>query len=210
MPQAFRELFEQLDQAIQTIKEQEETEDVFENGIRSAKTEFTASFYEILNEQIFDLLAPQSLDQALSVREDVGGIGVYVEGLREVQVKDPTEALQLFRQGISNRHVASTKMNRVSSRSHAVFVLKVMSEITTYRGITKVKRSKLTVVDLAGSERQSKTGSMGLRLREAAQINKSLSTLGIVINALVDREGGKLKHVPFRDSKVCLLILYEL
>jgi len=202
MPQSLRELFEQLDQAIQTMKEQEQTKDVFENGIRSAKTESTASFYEILNEQVFDLLAPQSLDKALSAREDVGGYGVYVEGLREVKVSDPESALQVFRQGIANRHVASTKMNRTSSRSHAVFVLKVMSEITTYRGITKVKRSKLTVVDLAGSERQSKTGSMGLRLKEAAQINKSLSTLGSVINALVDREAGKLRHVPFRDSKV--------
>jgi hypothetical protein len=89
MPQSLRGLFQQLDQAIQIIKEQEDTGDVLEHGIRSAKTEFTASFYEILNEQIFDLLTPQSLDQALSIREDVGGLGVYVEGLREVKVKDP-------------------------------------------------------------------------------------------------------------------------
>lgn len=159
MPQSLRLLFQQLDQVIQTIKEQEDTGDGFEHGIRSAKTEFTVSFYEILNEQIFDLLAPESLDQALSHREDAGALGVYVEGLREVKVTDPESALQIFRQGIANRHVASTKMNRTSSRSHAVFVLKVMSEIITYRGITKVKRSKLTVVDLAGSERQSKTGT---------------------------------------------------
>jgi kinesin family protein 15 len=86
--------------------------------------------------------------------------GVYVEGLKEVQVTNTTEAEALFAKGLSNRHVASTKMNRTSSRSHAVFVLSVKTEHITSDGLRKVRNSKFTLVDLAGSERQKSTGTV--------------------------------------------------
>ena len=92
----------------------------------------------------------------MAVREDAGG--VYVEGLKQIQVMNSTDADDLLAKGLSNRHVASTKMNRTSSRSHAVFVLSVKSEHVTPDGLRKVRNSKFTLVDLAGSERQKSTG----------------------------------------------------
>ena len=93
----------------------------------------------------------------MAVREDANS-GVYVEGLKEIPVANTAEAEELLAKGLSNRHVASTKMNRTSSRSHAVFVLSVKIEHVTSDGLQKVRNSKFTLVDLAGSERQKSTG----------------------------------------------------
>ena len=125
--------------------------------VDSIKTEFRASFLEIFNDRVYDLLSSaDALEIALSVREDARG--VYVDGLKEVTVSSADEAEQILRSGISNRHVASTNMNRASSRSHAVFTLNIRSEHTTPEGLQKIRLSKFTLVDLAGSERQKKTG----------------------------------------------------
>ena len=121
--------------------------------VDSIKTEFRASFLEIFNDRVYDLLSSaDALEIALSVREDARG--VYVDGLKEVTVSSADEAEQILRSGISNRHVASTNMNRASSRSHAVFTLNIRSEHTTPEGLQKIRLSKFTLVDLAGSERQ--------------------------------------------------------
>jgi len=125
----------------------------------SSKATFHASFFEIFNERVYDLLANENKlleNNSLAVREDANG--VYVEGLKHKEVTNTAEAEALLIKGMSNRHVASTKMNRTSSRSHAVFVLSVKMEHVTSDGLQKVRTSKFTLVDLAGSERQKSTG----------------------------------------------------
>lgn len=102
-----------------------------------------------------------------------------------------------MRLGNKNRATKSTLMNRVSSRSHAIFTVIVESKDRSDNDRTTV--GKLNLVDLAGSERLSKTKASGDRLREATNINQSLSVLGSVISALVD---GKSTHVPYRNSKL--------
>jgi kinesin family protein 15 len=101
-----------------------------------------------------------TLDKALAVREDSNG--VYVEKLKEMEVKSVADAQSLLARGLANRHVASTNMNRTSSRSHAIFVLNMKTEHTTPEGLKKVRNSKFTLVDLAGSERQKSTGEFEL------------------------------------------------
>lgn len=181
-------------------------------GFTTTRTTTKASFFEIYNERVYDLLSPNDNnmtgedDKGLPVREDVSK-GVYVEGLYEGEVSNTIEAMDILRCGMANRSVAATNMNRVSSRSHAVFVLTVRSEIISPNGMSTVRLSKFTLVDLAGSERQKMTSADGERLKEASMINNSLLCLGQVINSLVDREKGKAqKHVPFRDSKLTFLL----
>ena len=146
------------------------------------------------------MLSDASLETALPVREDATN-GVHVDGLTEIECKSTREAETILMKGIGNRHVAATAMNRSSSRSHAVFVLLIRTERKTREGIIKTRRSKFTLVDLAGSERQKLTDAAGERLKEASMINKSLTSLGHVINALSDIEKGKDRHVHYRDSK---------
>eukprot|EP00978_Attheya_sp_CCMP212_P020638 scaffold59287_cov53-Attheya_sp.AAC.1 len=164
-----------------------------------------ASFFEIFNERVYDLLSNDVDDTDLPVRVD-GEKGVYLEGLSEEAVTNTEEAEKVLFRGMQNRHVAATAMNRASSRSHAVFVLTLRSERTNKEGQSQVTTSKFTLVDLAGSERQKATAVGGARLKEASMINKSLLCLGYVINALVDCENGKERHVPFRDSKLTFLL----
>ncbi|KAL2651507.1 hypothetical protein R1flu_019635 [Riccia fluitans] len=160
------------------------------------------SFLEIYNEQITDLLEPTSTN--LQLREDAKK-GVYVENLTEVEVKGVQDVIQLLLQGSANRKVASTNMNRESSRSHSVFTCIVESKWET-NSMTNSRYGRLHLVDLAGSERQKTSGAEGGRLKEAANINKSLSTLGLVIMILVDVANGKQRHVPYRDSKLTFLL----
>lgn len=124
----------------------------------NSKTTFRGSFFEIFNERVFDLLSSDSLEKTLAVREDSNG--VYVEGLKEIEVGNTSDAQALLTRGLANRHVASTNMNRASSRSHAVFVLSLKTKHTTPEGLRKVRNSRFTLVDLAGSERQKSTGEI--------------------------------------------------
>lgn len=167
------------------------------------KYSVTASFLEIYNERIFDLLEPNS--QSLTLREDAKE-GVYVENLHEVPITAADEILKLMEMGIQNRRVGETAMNRESSRSHSVFRLALRSTLTE-NGITKTKHSLFHLIDLAGSERQKATAAVGARLKEASGINKSLSALGNVIMALVaESRSGKARHVHYRDSKLTFLL----
>ena len=122
--------------------------------------------------------------------------GIFVEGIIEQEIDDSQIALELILLGLKNRHVASTNMNSESSRSHLVFTIQLNLNINC-DGLVCQKQSRLHLIDLAGSERQKNTGTKGDKVKEAGAINKSLSILGNVINALV--EG---KFVPFRDSKL--------
>ncbi|KYO43323.1 kinesin-like protein KIF15 [Alligator mississippiensis] len=160
------------------------------------------SFIEIYNEQIFDLL--DSASAGLFLREHIKK-GVFVVGAVEQVLTSAAEAYQVLTMGWRNRRVASTSMNRESSRSHAVFTITVES-MEKNNEIVNIRSSQLNLVDLAGSERQKDTHAEGVRLKEAGNINRSLSCLGQVITALVDVGNGKSRHICYRDSRLTFLL----
>ncbi|XP_053689941.1 kinesin-like protein Klp68D [Sabethes cyaneus] len=154
------------------------------------------SYLEIYMEELRDLLKPNSTTP-LELREREGGI--VVPNLHSVLCKSVEDMLNVMHMGNKNRTVGFTNMNEHSSRSHAIFLIKIeMCEV----GSTLVKVGKLNLIDLAGSERQSKTGATAERLKEASKINRALSSLGNVISALAE----KSPHVPYRDSKLTRLL----
>jgi hypothetical protein len=110
--------------------------------------------------------------------------------------------------GSANRHVAATRMNERSSRSHCVFTATITAHERAPTGVTRVRYSKLNLIDLAGSERVGRSGATGGALTEARAINRSLAVLGRVIGALVERQrrGGGAVHVPYRDSRLTFLL----
>ncbi|XP_057782073.1 kinesin-like protein KIN-12E [Salvia miltiorrhiza] len=171
---------------------------------REEKVKFTCriSFIEIYNEQILDLLDPSSAN--LQIREDTNK-GIYVENVTEVEVMSARDVIQQLIQGSVNRKVAATNMNHASSRSHSVFTCVIESKWES-EGVTHHRFARLNLVDLAGSERQKSSGAEGERLKEATNINKSLSTLGLVIMNLVSISNGRSPHVPYRDSKLTFLL----
>ncbi|CAL9098669.1 unnamed protein product [Musa textilis] len=175
-----------------------------EESRRDEKLKYSCkcSFLEIYNEQITDLLDPTSSN--LLLREDIRK-GVYVENLTEYVVENVNDILNLLIQGAANRKVAATNMNRESSRSHSVFTCIIESRWEKDSTVN-LRFARLNLVDLAGSERQKTSGAEGERLKEAANINKSLSTLGHVIMVLADVAHGKHRHVPYRDSRLTFLL----
>ena len=162
-----------------------------------------ASFLEIYNEEVRDLLAKNSTNK-LELKENVD-TGVYVKNLTSFVVKGVSEICNVLAVGKKNRTVGTTLMNSDSSRSHSIFtiVIECSETVNAESGDSKIRVGKLNLVDLAGSERQSKTGATGERLKEATKINLSLSALGNVISALVDGRSG---HIPYRDSKLTRLL----
>lgn len=164
------------------------------------------SYLEIYNERVRDLLNPATKGN-LRVREHPA-TGPYVEDLAKLAVRSFQEIENLMDEGNKARTVAATNMNETSSRSHAVFTLTLTQkrhDAETSMDTEKV--AKISLVDLAGSERATSTGATGARLKEGAEINRSLSTLGRVIAALADLSSGKkgLK-VPYRDSVLTWLL----
>ncbi|CAJ1409979.1 unnamed protein product [Effrenium voratum] len=161
------------------------------------------SFFEIYNEIIFDLLNPVAdrtkLGGGLQIKEHPV-MGIYVKDLTEIVAEDVGKVETLLENGNKSRAVSSTLMNSVSSRSHSIFTIKIhqKDEEDTSRNVF----AKLNLVDLAGSERQKGTGASGQTLKEGANINKSLSALGNVINALVETANGKKVFIPYRNSKL--------
>mmetsp|Transcript_18435 Transcript_18435/g.22116 ORF Transcript_18435/g.22116 Transcript_18435/m.22116 type:complete len:824 (+) Transcript_18435:108-2579(+) len=158
-----------------------------------------ASYLEIYNEEVRDLLAKNS-QAHLDLKESPEG-GVYVKDLTNFVVKGVGEINNVLNVGKKNRTVGATLMNQDSSRSHSIFTITIETSDRNDSGTIRV--GKLNLVDLAGSERQSKTGATGDRLKEATKINMSLSALGNVISSLVD---GKSGHIPYRDSKLTRLL----
>ncbi|KAK4545681.1 hypothetical protein LTR36_002635 [Oleoguttula mirabilis] len=167
------------------------------------------SYLEIYNERVRDLLNPTTKGN-LKVREHPA-TGPYVEDLAKLVVRSFVEIEHLMDEGNKARTVAATNMNETSSRSHAVFTLTLAQkrhDMETNMDTEKV--AKISLVDLAGSERASSTGATGARLKEGAEINRSLSTLGRVIAALADMSTSKAKskgaQVPYRDSVLTWLL----
>jgi hypothetical protein len=127
---------------------------------------------------------------------------MYIENLTELDITSAKKAKEALISGFKNRHVASTNMNRESSRSHLIYTLFLISSFEMDGGLIITRTSRLHLVDLAGSERQKYTNAQGQRIKEAGNINKSLSILGNVINAVIEFNESKTKFVPFRDSKL--------
>ncbi|GAB5364343.1 hypothetical protein AAMO2058_000961500 [Amorphochlora amoebiformis] len=155
------------------------------------------SYVEIYMEKIKDLIDPSKSN--LKLRETKGK-GVYIQDVTSVFVSSSEEVYSLIELGSANRAIGSTEMNAESSRSHSVFILKVGQMDSSEGGSNK--NATLFLVDLAGSEKVRKTKASGQTLKEAMQINKSLSALGNVIKALTKAS----KHVPYRDSKLTRLL----
>ena len=162
--------------------------------------------YELYRDSIIDLLwnPPEGVKKRdaappdLEVKSDVDG-RVIVEGGSVIDVPGPAELGACFSAGMKRRHTAKTRMNDASSRSHLVQMIFIEA---TNKASKITSLGKLTLVDLAGSERQDKTGAEGDVFEEAKAINKSLSALGNVINALTSGSA----HVPYRDSKLTELM----
>ncbi|XP_017078429.2 kinesin-like protein unc-104 isoform X1 [Drosophila eugracilis] len=169
------------------------------------------SYMEIYCERVRDLLNPKNKGN-LRVREHPL-LGPYVEDLSKLAVTDYQDIHDLIDEGNKARTVAATNMNETSSRSHAVFtIFFTQRRYDTMTDLTTEKVSKISLVDLAGSERADSTGAKGTRLKEGANINKSLTTLGKVISALAEVSASKKKNtkkadfIPYRDSALTWLL----
>lgn len=159
------------------------------------------SFIELYNEQLRDLLSADDSIQLKMFDGDnkKGHAATMVQGIEEYHITSASEGLRLLQAGTSKRQIAATNYNDFSSRSHTIFT--VMVKQTTGDG-GEVISGKLSLVDLAGSENIQRSGAQNSRAAEAGLINKSLLTLGRVINALVE----KSKHIPYRESKLTRLL----
>ncbi|KAK3140249.1 hypothetical protein QOZ80_5AG0398110 [Eleusine coracana subsp. coracana] len=181
-----------LEELFRVIKERE--------GI--SQYDITVSVLEVYNEQIHDLLLvgsqPGATTKRLEVRQIAEGVH-HVPGLVEAQVSNMNEAWEVLQTGSKARAVGSTNANEHSSRSHCIHCVMVKGQNLLNGECTN---SKLWLIDLAGSERVAKTDAQGERLKEAQNINKSLSALGDVISALAT----KTQHIPFRNSKLTHLL----
>jgi hypothetical protein len=165
-----------------------------------------ASYLEIYNERIRDLLDPGRTN--LKVREHPH-TGVFVENLSTCAVESYKDVSDLLEMGLEQRTTASTNMNSESSRSHSVFTIVIRMQSLLASGKKAVRLCKLCLVDLAGSERAASTGATGARLKEGANINRSLSTLGRCISALAKAAGaaeGDKINIPFRESVLTWLL----
>lgn len=171
------------------------------------------SYMEIYCERVRDLLNPKNKGN-LRVREHPL-LGPYVEDLSKLAVTSYNDIQDLMDSGNKARTVAATNMNETSSRSHAVFnIIFTQKRHDAETSVTTEKVSKISLVDLAGSERADSTGAKGTRLKEGANINKSLTTLGKVISALAEMDSGPNKNkkkkktdfIPYRDSVLTWLL----
>ena len=190
---------------------------------RRVRAEVQVGYYEVYNESIFDLLSPTPGSKCRVREHPVEG--VFVDGLVMRPVKAYADVHSVLEEGHSKRQVASTLMNAESSRSHAVFTIFILQQLEVpvpsrqaeaetetersddvavadceYTYTTVLRKSKVCLIDLAGSERLNSTGATGDRLKEATNINRSLSMLGEVIKALSENSDADEKFVPYRNS----------
>ncbi|KAL9055842.1 MAG: hypothetical protein Q9162_003268 [Coniocarpon cinnabarinum] len=193
IPRICREMFDRIDKLQQD---------------KNTTCSVEVSYIEIYNEKVRDLLNPANKGN-LKVREHPS-TGPYVEDLAKLVVRSNDEIESLMDEGNKARTVAATNMNETSSRSHAVFTLTLTQKKHDEDTKMDAERvAKISLVDLAGSERANSTGATGARLKEGAEINRSLSTLGRVIAALADLSAGKKKNasmIPYRDSVLTWLL----
>jgi kinesin family protein 11 len=161
------------------------------------------SFIELYNEELRDLLsADDNTKLKIFENEKKGHAATLVQGMEETYIDSASSGIKLLQMGSHRRQVAATKCNDLSSRSHTIFTITVLTKRLTDSGEEYVSSGKLNLVDLAGSENIGRSGAENKRAAEAGLINKSLLTLGRVINALVDKSA----HIPYRESKLTRLL----
>jgi kinesin family protein 11 len=171
--------------------------DEIENSVK-------CSFIELYNEELRDLLSADDSTK-LKIFDDnskKGSTTTMVQGMEECHLKSASQGITMLRGGSHKRQVAATKCNDLSSRSHTVFTITVYIKRISEDGQEYLSAGKLNLVDLAGSENIQRSGAENKRAAEAGLINKSLLTLGRVINALVERSS----HIPYRESKLTRLL----
>ncbi|DBA65966.1 TPA: hypothetical protein ACH3X2_002987 [Trebouxia sp. C0005] len=192
IPRVFQELFAQIEEKRQ------------QQGSGEVTYTCRCSMLEIYNESVYDLLSAtgEDLDLHLKPRTEE----VYVRGLSWEEVSTVEDTARLLLRGQQNRHTAATNMNRESSRSHSVFTCVVECKTTDEAGLITMLSARVNLVDLAGSENQKTSGAMGEQFKESIKINKSLSTLGLVISRLAHAAKGPAEHVPYRDSRLTWLL----
>ncbi|KAK4481021.1 hypothetical protein RD792_011889 [Penstemon davidsonii] len=178
--------------------------------LESKKADYSVkvTFLELYNEEITDLLASDEKKRPLVLMEDGKGF-VFVRGLEEEIVSTANEIYTILEKGSSKKHTAETLLNKQSNRSHSIFSITIQIKESSSDGSELIKCGKLNLVDLAGSENILRSGAREIRAREAGEINKSLLTLGRVINALADNSESKLTRL-LRDSlggktKTCMI-----
>lgn len=177
------------------------------NSLPNCEYSVKISYIELYNEELSDLLN-ESIDSnkeeaKLRIFDDSTRKGsIMIPGLEEVIVKNKTEVYKILQKGAERRQKASTLMNSQSSRSHSIFTVTVFIKEKSIEGEEIIKVGKLNLVDLAGSENIERSGATGKRAAEAGKINKSLTTLGRVITALVERRD----HIPYRESNLTRLL----
>nr|GLL41005.1 kinesin-like protein KIN-5D [Ipomoea trifida] len=182
------------------------------NSLESEKAEYMmkVTFIELYNEEITDLLSAEEDSRSFSDEKQLkavklmedGKSAVFIKGLQEEIVSSADEIYRILERGSAKKHTAETLLNKQSNRSHSIFSITVQIKECVSEGVELIKCGKLNLVDLAGSENILRSGAKEGRAREAGEINKSLLTLGRVINALADHSG----HVPYRDSKLTRLL----
>ena len=177
------------------------------------------AFLEVHNEEVRDLLHPDTTTKAISIRERADG-AIVVSGIREEETRSFEEMVRLLENGSVGRTTGGTKMNAESSRSHAIFTIILEQRHLTREAMRQHRgaysSAKFHLVDLAGSERNKRTGAVGSRFKESININSGLLALGNVISALSDDQGRKQSgkesetrkhlHVPYRESKLTRLL----
>lgn len=164
-----------------------------------------AAFMEIYNEQLRDILNPSS--GILHCRWNPTS-GFFVEDLMVVECSSPDDLIAVLHEGMKNRQVGAHELNKDSSRSHCILTVYLIQEEVADDGHIFKKYGKVSFVDLAGSERLKESKSEGKMAVETGNINKSLFTLGKVISGLSDnkKKGNNSKHIPYRDSKLTMLL----
>eukprot|EP00911_Craspedida_sp_UC1_P002509 UC1_evm1s1864 len=178
--------------------------DIFETLARVGDREHIVrlSVVEVYNEVLIDLLSKQ--ERALAMRETAGG-ALYVAGLTEQRINTFLDALALLHEAMSARRIGATSANERSSRAHTI--VRLVVESRSIVDASHVTVSQLNMVDLAGTERVAKTQATGRRLAEGQAINRSLTSLGLVVRKLAKISRGEgVHHVPFRDSKLTRLL----
>ncbi|KAL1501339.1 hypothetical protein ABEB36_006676 [Hypothenemus hampei] len=164
-----------------------------------------ASYLEIYNEKVIDLLNAGTIRKPLAVRWSKKACGFFVENLFTVDCEELDDLIAVLEEGMRNRSIGRHNMNDFSSRSHTILTVHITSELPAENGVFITRTGKINFVDLAGSEMTKKTQSEGKMLEEANNINKSLMVLGYCIASLSDPKK-KTNHVPYRDSKLTKLL----
>ncbi|XP_058817650.1 chromosome-associated kinesin KIF4-like [Topomyia yanbarensis] len=185
IPRAINDIFKRI----------ETTEDV--------DVSISCSFMELYQETLYDLLSKKGTreERVVDIRE--ANNQIVIPGLTEISIFSANDTFEVLMQGSQERAVASTAMNAVSSRSHAIFTINLINRSKGEK--SSITNSKFHLVDLAGSERPKKTQATGERFKEGVKINQGLLVLGNVISALGSSEGPR-SHVPYRESKLTRLL----